>query len=207
MASASEYRHKPLKTARSTRVIILKGTSRGLFRKSLPNQPLEIELEEVSLDDFPSYEALSYTWDGQVPERPVRCHGKTLSITRNCEKALFRLRTASKRRLWVDSICIDQTSPAEKRIHIPLMGDVYGRASTVLLWLGDATTASDISFKYLEDVCRIINPYKLHLLQQKLNGLEGSLPSQVEQEVMERSLSFQGKTDLVASLKMFTHHT
>jgi hypothetical protein len=206
MASTSGYRHKPLKTARSTRVIILKGTSRGLFRKSLPNQPLEIELEEVSLDDFPSYEALSYTWDGQVPDRPVRCHGKTLNITRNCERALFRLRTSSKRRLWVDSICIDQTSPAEKSIHIPLMGDVYGRASTVLLWLGDATSASDISFKYLEDVCQIINPYKLHLLQQKLNGMEGALPQHAEQQVMERSLSFQGKTSLVASPKMSTHY-
>ncbi|KAK4098470.1 hypothetical protein N658DRAFT_476979 [Parathielavia hyrcaniae] len=38
--------------------------------------------------------------------------------------------------LWIDAICIDQGSPAEKAAQIPLMGEVYSRAGRVLAWLG-----------------------------------------------------------------------
>jgi len=191
--SGNEYKHKPLSSARCIRVIILKGTSRGLFKRSLPDQPLDIELEEVPLDGNPSYEALSYTWDGQSPDQPIRCHGRTLKITRNCEIALFRLRNSSKRRLWVDSICIDQTSASEKSVQVPLMGDIYGKSRKVLLWLGNATKASDLSFEYLKDVHRIILPYNLHIVHQSLAGTQPTFPWHVEQELEVRRLAFDGK--------------
>jgi hypothetical protein len=37
--------------------------------------------------------------------------------------------------MWVDAICIDQMSIAEKNKQIPLMGDLYRRAEQVLMWL------------------------------------------------------------------------
>ena len=199
MSNRAEYEHKALRSPRSIRVIKLKGTSGGLFRRSGPDQPLKIELEEVSLDKFPSFEALSYTWDGQSPDRPIQCHGKIMNITRNCEVALFRLRTKSQRHLWVDSICIDQKSTSEKNSQVPLMGEIYGQAKTVLVWLGEGTEASDRSFQYLKDVAALTLPTALYSLSVLVAGTTPTLPQAVEQEIFTLRLAFEGNQS--ASLK------
>lgn len=106
----------------------------------------------------------------------------------------MRLRTSSKRRLWVDSICIDQTSASEKTVQIPLMGDIYGQAKNVLVWLGEGTEASDKSFKYLKDMYEILK----RLLSQgdwvsKMTvGQQFSIPMHIEQEVMIRNIAYEG---------------
>lgn len=63
---------------------------------------LECELTEVALDcdsgsntNTPSYEALSYSWDAQVPEVPVLCNGARLKEGTVCvhgEKKRERVR-------------------------------------------------------------------------------------------------------------------
>lgn len=40
---------------------------------------------------------------------------------------------------WIDAICIDQDNKEEKACQIPLMGEIYSRASRVLGWLGPET--------------------------------------------------------------------
>jgi hypothetical protein len=42
-----------------------------------------------------------------------------------------------KRILWIDSICIDQSSASERSLQVKLMSDVYQNAQDVLIWLGD----------------------------------------------------------------------
>lgn len=37
---------------------------------------------------------------------------------------------------WIDAICINQADRIEKAIQIPLMGDIYSKASAVIVWLG-----------------------------------------------------------------------
>jgi hypothetical protein len=85
-----------------------------------------------------SYEALSYVWGAHVGDCRIDCEGETLFVTKNCEEALRRLRRPKKvRTLWVDSICINQSSNEEKSAQVDLMGEIYGRAKTVLVWLGE----------------------------------------------------------------------
>lgn len=195
MLNSATYKHKPLKTARSIRVLKLKGTSRGIFsRSSNPNKELEVELEEVSLDSSPKYEALSYTWEGQTAERPIKCGGKVFKITRNCEAALFVLRTASERRLWIDSICIDQTSKLEKNQQIPLMGEIYGKCQQVLVWLGPGTESSTAGMKYLQDIALILRPLMLQIGQGGQAPKPGErLPAEYEHELKVRKQAFQGE--------------
>lgn len=199
MSSPPIYKHKPLSSTRSIRVLNLKGTSGGLFRRSTTENVLEIELEEVSLDSSLSYEALSYTWDGQVPDRPINCHGKIMKVTKNCEIALLRLRNQLKRQLWVDSICINQDSVLEKNTQIPLMGEIYGKCSRVLVWLGEGSEASDRGFRYLRDIARISNPLKPSMALVALANINTPTPSaypklpyEVEQEIWQRKLAFKG---------------
>jgi hypothetical protein len=67
----------------------------------------------------------------------VYCDGKVIRVTPNCESALRHLRLKKKpRTLWIDALCINQSSNAEKSRQVPLMGDIYESASRVLIWLG-----------------------------------------------------------------------
>lgn len=189
------YSHQPLRSPRSIRVINLKGTSGGLFRRAQQDQSLEVELEEISLDSPPSYEALSYTWGGQELDRPLRCHGKELKITKNCEIALLRLRRPSKRRLWIDSICIDQNNIEEKNAQIPLMGEVYGRAERVLVWLGEGTDASDRAIRYLKDVYACVTPalFLASINNNRAPAADPRIPDALAQKIIPLRKAFQGK--------------
>lgn len=39
--------------------------------------------------------------------------------------------------LRFDALCIDQSNIEEKNVQVPLMGRVYSKAVSVLIWLGD----------------------------------------------------------------------
>ncbi|KAK4031445.1 HET-domain-containing protein [Parachaetomium inaequale] len=148
------YEYSPLTSPRCTRVIKLQSASD-------PSKPLIFKLVEISLDNSRSrsYEALSYTWGGQPLDRPVSCDSKTLLITANAEAALRRLRRKRKARyLWVDAICINQSSVAERNVQVASMGDIYRGAKRVLIWLGEATPHAEAAFLIMADVWRLVKP-------------------------------------------------
>jgi Heterokaryon incompatibility protein (HET) len=109
--------------------------------KILPGEDGEqiaCELQVVSLNNDPYYEALSYTWGTLVLDKQIVVRGSTFPITANLESALRNLRHASDSRLiWADLICINQKDEAEKSSQVALMGDIYRQASRCLVWLGD----------------------------------------------------------------------
>jgi hypothetical protein len=43
---------------------------------------------------------------------------------------------SGSRYLWIDAICLNQADDAEKATQIPLMGEIYGQARKVRIWLG-----------------------------------------------------------------------
>ncbi|KAF2818324.1 HET-domain-containing protein [Ophiobolus disseminans] len=98
---------------------------------------VECCLKVVSLASAPSYEALSYRW-GKKDDRYLRCGGESLSIRRNLEDVLKRLRnTHTQRVIWTDAICINQEDPKEKEGQLKLMREIYSKAARVLIWLGE----------------------------------------------------------------------
>ncbi|KAK4557026.1 hypothetical protein LTR86_006007 [Recurvomyces mirabilis] len=91
-----------------------------------------------SLDNKPRYEALSYTWGPISKDLSIYVNGHIMSVTDNLEAALRRLRYKDRQRvLWVDALCIDQHSVAERNHQVTFMSRIYRAASRVLVWLGD----------------------------------------------------------------------
>ncbi|KAH8761293.1 heterokaryon incompatibility protein-domain-containing protein [Hyaloscypha finlandica] len=102
---------------------------------------VRISIEQVSLDEKPAFHAISYTWDYQVPKKHILCNGRRLKITEKCKEMLQDLLPNKDfPRLWIDAICIDQTSITEKNVQVPLMADIYKSATSTVVWLGQTDT-------------------------------------------------------------------
>jgi hypothetical protein len=108
------------------------------------DDPLACQLRVVDvLDNNISFEAISYAWGSQeTPERILCTIGKgqgqvSLPLTRNAADALKAFRKPrGKRLLWIDSICISQTSQSEKSTQVGMMDSIFASATAVLIWLG-----------------------------------------------------------------------
>ncbi|KAK8113420.1 hypothetical protein PG984_013946 [Apiospora sp. TS-2023a] len=144
------YKHKPLRSEDSIRVFDLLPARLSIF-------PVKVELMEISLSDIEvEYEALSYVWGEANKGKYIICGGKRLPVTDNCHDALVRLRRKHQpRRLWVDSICIDQSasdaSMTERNHQVQRMGQVYNRAIRVIVWLATKGTELEALFEFLSE--------------------------------------------------------
>jgi Heterokaryon incompatibility protein (HET) len=138
------YAHQTLSAQSSIRILTLEPASDF-------NAPLRCRLTDVNLNrEEISYEALSYVWGSATGTNSLSCEGQELLITPNCESALRHLRFKSRdRNLWVDAVCIDQKSTSEREQQVKMMGDVFGKATQVLIWLGDSNSKTALAFAYL----------------------------------------------------------
>ncbi|CAJ2506514.1 Uu.00g006440.m01.CDS01 [Anthostomella pinea] len=123
--------HKPLRTdVNEIRIV-----------KLLPNvfnAPIECELEHITIDVEADYEALSYCWGDASVTHPIRLNGRVYPITTSLFTGLNYLRLEDRpRRLWVDSLCINQTDLDERSHEVQRMRDIYEKAKEVIIWLGD----------------------------------------------------------------------
>jgi len=119
--------------------------------------PIDCRLVETSLPADATtggtldYEALSYVWGSPTGDRPILCEDGVILVTKNCESALRYLRDRYRsRQLWIDSVCIDQTSDEEKAQQVPLMGDVYRLARRTIIWLGEGNERSIAGMNYVQ---------------------------------------------------------
>lgn len=134
----SLYKHQPLQAPRKIRLISLEG-SRSF------KSPLRCTVSQAKLDGTAPFDALSYSWETLQGESAMSCdNGLLINITTNCELAIRHLRPKSGRRtLWIDAICTDQTSVADKNEQVPLMREIFSRAKEVIVWLGPEGKRSD----------------------------------------------------------------
>lgn len=100
---------------------------------------VRIELQVVSLDDFPVYEALSYCWGDPNITAPIEVNGKIKEVTVSLEAAVREFRQQANGHtviLWVDAICINQADLGERSQQVTIMPDIYRSAQRVRAWLG-----------------------------------------------------------------------
>ncbi|KAI1742478.1 heterokaryon incompatibility protein-domain-containing protein [Xylaria scruposa] len=103
-------------------------TSRGLFRV-INTTTGTVE----TLTCLPKFVALSYVWgptaDHSKPleSKPVSAHAPTI------RDALIIANSVGFKWLWVDRICIDQSSESEKGILIPYMKDIFATAQLTIV--------------------------------------------------------------------------
>ncbi|KAH7235451.1 hypothetical protein BKA59DRAFT_444431 [Fusarium tricinctum] len=138
---------------------------------------IQCQLSDLELRDSEGlclYEALSYVWGSPNKPHSIEIEGCSLSVGANLYAALLRLRhTSLERILWVDAICIDQTNITEKEQQIQLMAEIYAKARSVIIWLGEATAAG--SEEALEEI-RVA-------AANASNGVEISMPE--EEPILE----------------------
>jgi hypothetical protein len=91
-------------------------------------QSIRCNLVTTSLNSDPKYEALSYTWGEPVDESDIIVNSITLPVRRNLWDALYHLRGAEVRTLWIDAICINQKNIPERNDQVQMMRQIYERA-------------------------------------------------------------------------------
>ncbi|KIW84426.1 hypothetical protein Z517_03676 [Fonsecaea pedrosoi CBS 271.37] len=115
------------------------------------DDPVRCRLQPVSLESCPSYECISYVWEGLPGNATIFCEGQPVEIKANLYAALKAFRDVAKARtLWADALCINQKDKPEKARQIPLMPQIYGRARQVLLWLGPSQRLTEEAFDKLK---------------------------------------------------------
>ncbi|KAF3809590.1 hypothetical protein GCG54_00012876 [Colletotrichum gloeosporioides] len=153
--SPMDYEYAALPTDRHIRVI-------HLLPAATPEAPLHCYIREVHIDDDEGlyFEAISYTWGTPTFDHTLHLNRQdtVFNITSSLSNALrcFRLRDRP-RFLWADAVCINQNDKREKSSQIPLMADIYRRANSVLVWLGDANDA-ETAMRVLSRMSRSIGP-------------------------------------------------
>ncbi|KAK7184364.1 ankyrin and het domain protein [Paraphaeosphaeria sporulosa] len=135
------YPYEPLKTKDSFRVLEL--------LPGILDDPLQCRIRETIWSPDTKYEALSYVWGPPIFPMSMEETSSVsiLWITENLFHALRILRYKHMRRtLWVDAICINQSDNVEKGHQVALMGNIYRKAQSVVVWLGreDCDEAVDL---------------------------------------------------------------
>ncbi|KAI1364853.1 HET-domain-containing protein [Xylaria arbuscula] len=107
---------------------------------------------EISVHDSSlplTYNAVSYTWADETGSddlcKTLFVSGQPLSITRNCENALKRIRMLDHTWfIWIDAVCINQNDISERNRQVQLMSRIYSGSRRVLVYIGEA--ADNTSF-------------------------------------------------------------
>jgi hypothetical protein len=102
------------------------------------------------------FEAVSWCWGRENWNQLLRVRGVSgdncLKMPKNLEVALRRLRLVDNYRvLWVDAVCIDQVSTAEKSRQVPMMSEIYGKAKRVCVWLGESDETSKKAIRFIQN--------------------------------------------------------
>ncbi|KIN02564.1 hypothetical protein OIDMADRAFT_160053 [Oidiodendron maius Zn] len=117
-----------------------------------PKTLVSCTISHVSLDDKPTYTALSYSWGDPSLTSPIIVDGSLIRVTRNLESALRHLRLPDQTiLLWVDALCINQENNLEKSEQLEQMLPIYSQALAVVAWLGPSTANIDLAMEWIDN--------------------------------------------------------
>lgn len=105
---------------------------------------LACRLQTESLNDEPTYVALSYVWGDASVKEEIALDDKPFLVPVNLAAALKALRSHfmpnwkeySPLRVWADAIRINQNDLLERNDQVKMMRSIYLKASLVISWLG-----------------------------------------------------------------------
>ncbi|KAK5312468.1 hypothetical protein LTR70_008149 [Exophiala xenobiotica] len=130
MAQHASFEHERLK---------LSDESIRLFQvqRGEKNEPLSLRMTQFSAHRRPKYKAVSYTWGTPQNPRQILVNGKAFALHVNLWHLLYHLRLENEVSfLWADALCINQFNLKERNFHVQLMGKIYEKAESVIVWLG-----------------------------------------------------------------------
>jgi hypothetical protein len=122
---------------------------------SLQDERVRCRLSVCSLDDEPSFAALSYVWGDPDITRSVVVNDVEVEVTINLADALSQLQKNNVRMLWADALCIDQKNNEEKGHQVQMMKDIYQDAEKVIAWLGRGDKCSMRAIGVMEELAKV----------------------------------------------------
>jgi hypothetical protein len=155
--TVSEYLYQSRLDAQSFRLLTI-------HPKTRHHALIHCSLETFDLRNQPAFVALSYTWanaedmngekDATVDtlqeqrSMSIQLDGGSMAVTPNLLDALLQLRDHKfAALLWVDAICINQADLVERSLQVGIMGEIYGNAELVVVWLGKDTRNDAVQMK------------------------------------------------------------
>jgi len=137
----------------------------------LPFAGVRSTLHTITLENAPSYEAISYTWGSDAKTHTMRVNGLPFRTTTATYNALYSCSLWwTSRFIWIDYVCIDQSNDKEKSSQVPLMKNIYFQASQVIVWLSEPPKES-LWLRFIELVGRLQDPKVAIEFIRELNTL------------------------------------
>lgn len=166
------YRYDELRSSESLRLLILRGAERRdqeiyceLVEQQLAraNTSAAADPPRLPTRSMVKYEALSWCWGDENRDKVLRIYRRgslegqgqsyKFMIPANLEVALRALRyTDQDRKLWIDAICINQVDFEERNRQVPRMKHIYGDATNVCVWIGEADETSSRAFQFIREI-------------------------------------------------------
>lgn len=131
--NAGVYTSAPLQLDADHRIRLLR-IKNSLFSNTI----ISCTLKDFPIDKSPPYTAISYTWGRDAADRRIFLQGRPFAVRKNLWDFLRQKRSEKtpKTFYWIDAICINQDDLAERTHQVRFMGQIYSKASSVLVWLG-----------------------------------------------------------------------
>jgi hypothetical protein len=142
------------------------------LKQSDESEPIKCSLEAHVLDEnCPEYVALSYTWGSKERHADILLNGVMVPVGRSLWSFLQEMRAQHQYiDFWIDAICIDQLNVLEQNHQVQMMRQIYSKAQSVWIWLGEADTVtnSDLAMQFFKiskhtgnpkpDLCKLWTP-------------------------------------------------
>lgn len=193
LPAREDFKHDPLDyTKGSIRLIrILPSLS--------ADKLIQCEISHTSINA--SYECLSYRWGDANPEHEILLNGKLFRVRQNLFDFLQLLRSRgaetleSSPFLWIDSLCIDQSTTKERNHQVGQMGQIYRSASLVKIWLGKCPRLLE---SLRERPARYVDWGRTHVSPYQTNGKLSPLLAEIYK-------SYQGPRFVSGRLTLARH--
>jgi hypothetical protein len=141
----SQFKHQRLEKGKYFRLL-------RLHSNPVQGDFIHCRLQHFELESAPPYRAVSYVWGNSWPNRVIYIGDspyREMEVSENLYTLLLCVRAKSDRWLWIDVLCINQSSKSERSHQIPLMGLIYSNANTVLGWLGPENHNIEQAFEFI----------------------------------------------------------
>ncbi|KAL9043311.1 MAG: hypothetical protein Q9214_003497 [Letrouitia sp. 1 TL-2023] len=103
--------------------------------------------------EWGDFMALSYTWGDPFNVREIIVNEQPFSVTQNLGACLRVLRRKdyikAGWKMWIDAICINQEDIAERANEVKRMREIYTKAWTPIIWLGEGAEGTETGLNLL----------------------------------------------------------
>jgi hypothetical protein len=127
-----------------TRILIIQPSADAMAPTTVALAHCPVKCEVI-------FHALSYTWGTLQTTTDIVVNGQILRITQSLEQTLRAIRRPTADvAIWIDAICIDQSSTTERNCIIPRIDTIYDSAIGVLCYIGQLDDNANEALNFVQ---------------------------------------------------------